>query len=195
MNQSLLLLQQAAQSFIHGKGNKPSAADLVTALLDLEKQARQDKVSHQFSDLVGTWRLCFITGTKKARNRAGIVLGAGRYLFAPIKIEIRFQTTSTEQGTVDNVVQVGLVKITVSGPAKFQPKKNLLAFDFTHIQLQVLGIPIYKGYIRGGKASEEKFYETSIAKQAFFAFFVIQPELIAARGRGGGLALWVKSDG
>lgn len=194
MNQPLLLLQQAAQAFLHGTGSKPLAADLVAALLDLEKQARQDKTSHQFSDLVGTWRLCFITGTKKARNRAGIVLGAGRYLFAPIKIEIRFQQTTTDQGSVDNVVQVGLVTLSVSGPAKFQSKKNLLAFDFTQLQLQILGIPIYKGYIRGGKTSEEKFYETSIAKQAFFAFFVIQPELIAARGRGGGLALWVKSD-
>ncbi len=195
MNQPLLLLQQAAQAFLHGNGSKPPATDLVTALLDLEKQTRQDKDSHQFSDLVGTWRLCFITGTKKARNRAGIVLGAGRYLFAPIKIEIAFQNTTAEQGTVNNVVQVGLVTLSVSGPAKFQSKKNLLAFDFTQIQLQVVGIPIYKGYIRGGKASEEKFYETNIAKQAFFAFFAIQPEIIAARGRGGGLALWAKSDG
>ncbi|MEB3312452.1 MAG: hypothetical protein VKJ02_19670 [Snowella sp.] len=195
MNQPLLLLQQAAQSFLHGKGSKPPAADLVTALLDLEKQARQEKPSHQFSDLVGTWRLCFITGTKKAQNRAGIVLGSGFYLFAPIRITISFQSKTAEQGTVNNVVQVGLVTLSVSGPAKFQPKKNLLAFDFTQIQFQILGVPIYKGYIRGGKASEEKFYENSIAKQAFFAFFAIQSDLIAARGRGGGLALWVKSDG
>jgi hypothetical protein len=81
MNPSLALLEQAAQAILQRGVSKPPGDELVTALLDLEKQARYEKSSHCLRELVGNWRLCFITGTKKARNRAGIVLGAGKYLF------------------------------------------------------------------------------------------------------------------
>ena len=194
MNSSLALLEQATQAILKRGVNKPPGDELVAALLALEKEARYEKSSHCFRDLVGTWRLCFITGTKKARNRAGIVLGAGRYLFPGIKIEIRFQETIPDQGEIDNIVQVGTVRLSVKGPAKFLSKKNLLAFDFTQLRVQILGMTLYNGYIRGGKASEESFYQKSIGQQAFFAYFVINPQILAARGRGGGLALWGKSN-
>lgn len=194
MNSSLSILQQAAQAILKRGVNKPPATELVNALLDLEKEARYQKPSHSFADLVGTWRLCFITGTKKAKNRAGIILGAGRYLFAGIKIEIRFQLTEGDRGQIDNIVQVGTVRLSVRGPAKFLSKKNLLAFDFTQIRIQILGITLYEGYIRRGKASEDSFYRKNIAQQAFFAYFIINTQLLAARGKGGGLALWGKSE-
>jgi len=49
---------------------------------------------------------------------------------------------------------------------------------------------VYKGYIRGGEAKEKTFYDESVGKQAFFTYFIVENEIIAARGRGGGLALW-----
>lgn len=194
MNSSLALLEQAAQAILQRGVSKPPGDKLVTALLALEKEARYDKSSHCFRELVGNWRLCFITGTKKARNRAGIVLGAGRYLFPGIKIEIRFQETTQDQGEIENIVQVGTVRLSVKGPAKFLSKKNLLAFDFTQMRVQILGISLYNGYIRGGKTSEENFFQKRIGQQAFFAYFVINPQILAARGKGGGLALWAKTN-
>ena len=194
MNSSLALFEQTAQAILKRGVSKPPKDELVTALLALEKKARYEKSSHCFRDLVGSWRLCFVTGTKKAKNRAGIVLGAGRYLFPGIKIEIRFQETGVDQGQIDNIVQVGTVRLSVSGPAKFLSKKNLLAFDFTQMRVQILGMTLYNGYIRGGKVSEESFYQKRIAQQAFFAFFVINPQILAARGREGGIALWAKSN-
>ena len=108
MNPSLALLEQAAQAILQRGVSKPPGDELVTALLELEKEARYQKSSHCFRDLVGNWRLCFITGTKKARNRAGIVLGAGKYLFPGIKIEIRFQETTQDQGEIEtHIPQVG----------------------------------------------------------------------------------------
>ncbi|MFM7573186.1 MAG: hypothetical protein ACKO4S_08655 [Snowella sp.] len=193
MNSSLALLEQAAQAILKSGISKPAGDELVAALLDLEKEARYEKSSHCFRELVGNWRLCFITGTQKARNRAGIVLGAGRYLFPGIKIEIHFQETTQDQGEIENIVQVGTVRLSVKGPVKFLSKKNLLAFDFTRMRVQILGIPLYDGYIRGGKVSEESFYQKRIAQQAFFAYFVINPQILAARGKGGGLALWAKT--
>ena len=37
---------------------------------------------------------------------------------------------------------------------------------------------------------EESFYTDKISHQAFFAYFYLSEGAIAARGRGGGLALW-----
>ncbi|NES72975.1 MAG: hypothetical protein F6K24_51155, partial [Okeania sp. SIO2D1] len=80
----------------------------------------------------------------------------------------------------------------LSGPTKFIDKKNILAFDFTKITVKLLGVKLYSGYIRGGQESEDKFATESVGKQAFFAYFLIQEKFIAARGRGGGLAIWGK---
>ncbi|MGL4376170.1 MAG: hypothetical protein ACRCT1_07000, partial [Microcoleaceae cyanobacterium] len=87
-------------------------------------------------------------------------------------------------------VQVGLMKMKVYGPAKFLPKKNILAFDFTRMTIEVLGVKVYQGFIRGGEKSERNFYQKRVANQAFFAYFFVNNSAIAARGRGGGLALW-----
>jgi len=58
------------------------------------------------------------------------------------------------------------------------------------LNLTVFGLKIYDGYIRNGLEKEAKFHETKIKNQAFFSYFLIEDNLIAARGRGGGLALW-----
>ncbi|MEJ1935807.1 hypothetical protein WDZ92_36905, partial [Nostoc sp. NIES-2111] len=76
--------------------------------------------------------------------------------------------------------------------AKYIRKKNLLAFDFTQIYLSLFGRTIYQQKIRSGKVESEDFYNQPIAKQAFFAFFIVTQDFIAARGRGGGLALWIR---
>jgi len=58
------------------------------------------------------------------------------------------------------------------------------------MQLSVFDRAVYSGEFRGGK--EKEIYDQPIAKLPFFAFFLVTEDFIAARGRGGGLALWVK---
>ena len=60
------------------------------------------------------------------------------------------------------------------------------------MQLCLFNHAIYTGKFRGGKAATTDFYSQPIAKLPFFAFFLVTYDFIAARGRGGGLALWVK---
>ncbi len=60
------------------------------------------------------------------------------------------------------------------------------------MHLMLFGCTVYSGNFRGGKATATDFYHQPIAKLPFFAFFLVTEEFIAARGRGGGLALWVK---
>ncbi|MEG4270891.1 MULTISPECIES: hypothetical protein [unclassified Microcoleus] len=191
--ENISILEQAAKS-----NTKPSPAAVVSALLEAEKSAKQNKIRYGFEQLIGNWRLCFITGTKKTRQKAGIVLGAGRYIpewVAKIQIAYSAQAVAggeadSETGRVENSVQVGAIVLTLSGPTKFLVNKNILAFDFTRITVKLLGKTVYQGFIRGGETREAEFFSLSVGKQAFFAYFLVEDGIIAARGRGGGLALW-----
>ncbi len=191
---SNLILQQAANYFLD-QSNLPSSSEVVNALLEAEKFAKKVKISYSWESLIGNWRLCFVTGTKKTRKKAGIVLGAGKYLPRFVKISLNYfpsEESSENQGNVENCVNVGGLQLSLTGPVKFLAPKNILAFDFTRMKLKVFGVTLYNGYIRDGKTKEASFYTDKISQQAFFAYFYLTDSAIAARGRGGGLALWTK---
>lgn len=188
----IAIIKQAA-NLKASKSELPNSAEVVANLLELEKEFKQEKKAGSLSNLIGCWNLRFITGTKKSQDRAGIVLGAGRYIPQWIKIQISYETeqsSSLNTGRVKNTVKLAFFQLSLSGPLKFIPQKRLLAFDFTSLNLTILGIQIYNGYIRNGSEKEAKFPATEIKHQAFFSYFLIEDNLIAARGRGGGLAFW-----
>ena len=192
---NLLTLERAANLSI-AKSNLPSPSEVVEALLAAEKAARKETTHHSLSQLLGTWKLRFITGTKKTRQKAGVVLGAGRYIPQFIEIEITYNGLEKlpDRGRVENSVKLGFLHLTLTGPVKFLPQKNILAFDFTKMTVRVAGLKLYDGYIRNGKQSEQEFFAKKIGEQAFFAYFVLEENFIAARGKGGGLALWSRDN-
>ena len=185
MNDSAAVLERAAQH-----AERPDTKDLVTALQTTEKST---KSAYTFTDLIGTWRLCFITGTKKTRQKAGVALGAGRYLPQFVKIQLKYQATNNDQGLVQNSVELGALKLTLTGPVKFWPKVRCLAFDFTKMQINMGQLTLYRGRMRP-ESAEQDFYQQPLKEQAFFKYFWVTQQGIAARGRGGGLALWYREE-
>ena len=193
---NISLLEKAANQKI-SKSELPKPAEVVKILLESEKQSKKAKIDCSLSNLIGCWNLRFITGTKKARNQAGIVLGAGKYIPRLIKIQITYendQQLALNTGRVKNSVKLAFCNLSLTGPIKFIPQTRILAFDFTYLNLTIFGLKIYDGYIRNGLEKEAKFYEMGIKDQAFFSYFLIEENLIAARGRGGGLALWSREE-
>ena len=188
-------IEQAANYLQNKSAKPPESKAVVEALIAAEKAAKKTKIDYSFSQLTGNWSLGFITGTKKTRKRAGVVLGAGRFLSKLVKIQLSYSKSedSPEKGNVDNSVQFGLLKIVLTGPVQFWSKKNIIAFDFTRMQLSLSGLNLYKGYIRNGKDREESFDKQTLKEQAFFTYFLVEDNYIAARGKGGGLALWTKN--
>ena len=204
-------LDQAIEFLTTPSATPPAAEAVVEALLQAEKTAKQTKVRHAYPQLLGTWRLGFITGTKRAssidatlrerlsrtptRKKGGVILGAGRFLPKWVKIHLSYSQSEPgqERGTVQNSVELGPLQLVLTGPTQFLPKTNILAFDFTQMRVSLLGLKFYQGYIRGGRDREAGFYEQSVKEQAFFTYFLVQDGCIAARGRGGGLALWTRS--
>lgn len=189
------ILAQAATAYREKNHQLPTTEAIVNALLAAETTAKQQRLNYNFASLVGQWRLCFATGTKKAQERGGIILGQGWYVPKLVKILISFNATiepDINTGEISNQVQFGSLVLQLTGPAKYLGKKNILAFDFNQMYLRLFGRTIYQQQIRSGKGQSEDFYNQPIAKLPFFAFFLVNADLIAARGRGGGLALWVR---
>jgi hypothetical protein len=76
-----------------------------------------------------------------------------------------------------------------TGPCRFQPKKNCWHSTLPKWRLARAIAPVAAhpaGSLSGSIAAR------AIAKLPFFSFFQATPQFLAARGRGGGLAIWVK---
>ncbi|MBL1174940.1 hypothetical protein [Pantanalinema sp. GBBB05] len=197
------ILHQAAAYYQAPQGSEgllqPTPTMVVEALLEAEKAAKRQRLTYPLLPLLGQWRLCFATGTRKLRRRGGIALGKGFYLprFTPAYISFYDRSDDKsvivpEQVAISNQIQFSGLKLRFTGPAKYLGKNNILAFDFTHLQVTLFGRSLYSGNIRSGKSQTTEFAQESVANLPFFAFFLVTPDLIAARGRGGGLALWIR---
>jgi hypothetical protein len=176
---------------IAAAGDRPKAAAVVTALLQMEKRHRHDRCGFPVAQLMGNWRLHF---SSRGKVKLGDAL-RGFYLPSWVPAQIGFQPSGGEDApiVITNQIAIGVVSLKLSGPARFSEKVNLLAFDFTQIEVKVLGRVLYSGRFpspREGKV----FMDLAIGKLPFFAFFAVDDRFIAARGRGGGLAIWVKDE-
>ncbi|WP_036485504.1 hypothetical protein [Myxosarcina sp. GI1] len=197
------IIEKAANLFL-SRSELPPASQVVERLVAVEKANRKQKPQHSFEELLGNWQLRLITGTKKTREKAGVVLGAGRYVPKFLDIELIYHTQEKQEksssesldsqlpnlGRVKNRVKLGFIELSLSGPIKFVPPKNILQFEFTTITVKLNKIKLYHGYIRNGRTKEKEFATQAIAQSPFFVYFLIRENFIAARGRGGGIALW-----
>ena len=205
----------AAVSYIQQGGQAPAPADVVAALLAAEKQSKQAKQRYDYAQLVGSWRLGFVSGTQKKRPRPGAkptkVPGTGRFLPKFVTITITYTDADSEvddslqetlragadslrenRPTVKNSVSISGLRLQLTGPTRFWPKTNSLGFDFTAITASIGALTLYNGPLRGGEAQAERFGSLPLKEQAFFTFFAVEEQHIAARGKGGGLALWTR---
>lgn len=190
MSNEILLIQAASDE--NSQTKLPNSSQVINALLKLEKDLKQEQKNYYLADLAGSWNLRLITGTKKTREKAGVILGAGKYIPQFIKIQITYKVNSetAQLGEVINSVRLTFLELSLTGPIKFFPSKRILAFDFTHLKVSLWGLNLYQGYIQNGLSREKNFLEKELKDQAFFKYFLIRDNFIAARGRGGGLALW-----
>ncbi len=188
------VLEAAASATARPEG-KPLGAALVASLLEAERQTKQQRRQLSPEALLGTWRLRF-TASKKPAFKAGQPSGSGFYIPGLAVATLAFSRSddTADLLTIQNQLRVGPLKLRFTGPAKFLPKKNLLAFDFVRLQVLVGSLPVVNLPLPGKAAKTENFLATPVGKLPFFAFFAAQADYVAARGRGGGLALWARAD-
>lgn len=193
-------LMQAAHAAVMGSAPKIPTQSLLESLLQREKGA-QSQSDINFEQFVGTWRLCFVTGTKKPHQHQAKTMGNGFYIPRWVKMKIVYSPgnptnygpqESDTVGQIANQVHWAGLSLSLTGPARCWGKKNIMAFDFTRMEFTAFGRTLYQGFIRGGQENEQTFWDGHVRTQAFFVYFLIHKQVLAARGRGGGIALWTK---
>ena len=190
------VVSDAVRGFRKSGQRRPDGKTVTAALLELERAAKHAKHPMPFESLLGTWRLCFSAG-KKAKFQSGEPTGSGFYVPKLAIARISFCRTDERESSlaIANELNVGPLAIRFTGPARYPGKKNLLAFDFTQLRVRCFGLTVYNGPVGSKKRAGQSFEDTAIAQLPFFAFFAATEDYIAARGRGGGLAIWIQEKG
>ncbi|MEL7070162.1 MAG: hypothetical protein AAGN15_16115 [Cyanobacteria bacterium J06581_3] len=213
-----LPLEQAISYLINDQSDKPNPADVVDALVAAEKQHKREKQSFTYKQLLGTWRLGFVSGTRKVSpsgpGKTSVKRpGKGRFLPTWITVSITYGSPAellaaellTPEltlefrdkgiGAVRNQVNWAGLSFQLSGPTHYRQQMDILSFDFLHVRAQAGKLRLYNASVRGGFEQASAFVDQPLKEQAFFTFFAVTPTYLAARGKGGGLALWTKALG
>lgn len=190
ISEAKALLMRAAET------KTESSDDVVNALLSLEKASRQrGRKEPEANELMqtkldGAWRLVFTTGTIDTQKRTG------RINYFPIKAVQSFDIVSKR---ISNGVFVGnTALVRFFGDLNFDVASRKLTFDFDAVYVLGLRFALNGGVSRLGAATsvESRGNETLVkqGKLPFFIWIEADDTAAIARGRGGGLAFWKKTD-
>ena len=148
-----------------------------------EKAVRLTGTGLKSSDLLGCWLLQTVwsKGDKKANPFSSWML---RSLDARLEIKADLEDNCSDL-RLSNAVNLGPVELKFQGPGLLKGKRPLLTFHFDSLTLRIGGIVMLK-----------KALPTPDQKRTpFFALIERNADgWMAARGRGGGLALWTLKD-
>jgi len=182
-----ILLQASTRSY-------DDTNQIVKSLEDLEKLMRErNKLddgltsTQTLSNLNGTWRLIFTTGTVSTQKKIG------KINYFPLKAEQSFNTTDF---TITNGIYLGdFAALKFFGSFEWKLKPRKLEFDFDAIQVLGLkiGLPSGKAADLGkatGLGSDNNAQLVKRGVKPFFNWISADENIATARGGGGGLALW-----
>ena len=148
-------------------------------LLQLEQQARRSGSGVEADALQGCWQLQLVwpKGQQRASAFSGWLL---RGLSARLEIGL-----DPEGLLLSNAVNLGAVELRFRGRGRLEGKRPLLLFSFEQLQLS----------LGGWRIVERTLPAPAPQRMPFFALIHRDPSgWLAARGRGGGLALWQLAD-
>ena len=152
-------------------------------LLSLEASARKQGSGIEINSLNGLWKFVSVwkQGKEKEDSFSSLMLR-----FFSASLELRQENGSHECTplVIANSVAIGLLKLEFTGRGALKGSQPLLPFFFDRITVSFASRVLWS---RPLDVPEEK-------ERPFFALISMAPneEWLAARGRGGGLALWLK---
>ena len=152
-----------------------SSADV----LALEQGARQQGTGLAKADLPGFWQL-HQTWSRRGSESPELSIRLLRALQACLILENRDGELS-----IANRVSLGPVRLSFDGTAELRGRRPLLAFSFTSMRLQVGSLTLLN----------QSLPAPTLQRQPFFALIALGADRhwLCARGRGGGLALWINA--
>ena len=146
-------------------------------LLEQERQVRQGGSGLRAPELLGCWRLDQVwpKGSPRPSAFSGSLLRA---------VQARLEITAPvaeEELSLTNAVTLGPLELRFRGVGRLLGSRPLLQFSFQELQLSLGGRVLLRRALP----------EPARQRLPFFALIARDPSgWLAARGRGGGLALW-----
>ena len=152
-------------------------------LTEFEKRAKVEGSGIEFDSLLGLWKFNSVwkQGSDQEDSISSTLL---QVLSASLELKKDRQKPEEEKFTIVNSIKFGLISLRFCGSAYLERKQPLLPFAFNSIQIKIASLTILK---RSLPTPDRK-------KRPFFALIAIDTNgnWLSARGKGGGLALWVK---
>ncbi len=150
-------------------------------LLDRERRCRRDGSGLTTADLVGCWRLERIWN-KGSRQPALAAAALLRGLAAQLRLSADAAGPEGGDLRLANSVRLGALELRFEGVGRLEGRRPLLVFSFERLLL-----------LLGGRVLlERNLPQPDPLRRPFFALIAAERGgWLAARGRGGGLALWI----
>jgi len=161
------------------RGSEPTGAEL----LELERCSRARGSGLSAAALTGVWRLDQLWGKQDANPQASAA-ALLRGLQATLAIEAGPSCTLQ----LRNSVQLGPLQLRFLGPGELRGRRPLLVFRFSCWQLTWGQRLLAGGTLAAAAARREPFFALIACGPS--ASGAAPGQWLAARGRGGGLALW-----
>ena len=149
----------------------------------LEKNSQKNGSGVVYEELLGIWKFKYVWGKKldEIKNVPSSIL---QVLSARLELKSKNKEDQINY-EIKNSINFGLLNITFLGSAELKGLRPLLTFYFKELKISIINFLIFNKEL---KKPEDK-------KMPFFSLIGISTEnnWLCARGRGGGLAIWVKS--
>ena len=154
-------------------------------LKELEKRARVEGSGIEFNSLLGLWK--FNSVWKKGSDVEDSISSTLLQVLTArleLKKDLSNPEEEEEKFTIANTIKFGLLTLKFSGSANLERKQPILPFCFDCVQINFGSLTVFKKSL---PLIEPK-------KRPFFALIAIGPngKWLSARGKGGGLALWIQ---
>jgi len=149
----------------------------------LEKNSQKNGSGIVYEELLGIWKFQYVWG-KESDEIKNIPSSILQVLSARLELK-RKNKEDQLNFEIKNSINFGLLNIIFTGSAELKGLRPLLVFYFEELKISIGNFPIfYKEF----KKPEDK-------KMPFFSLIGIstKDKWMCARGRGGGLAIWIKS--
>ena len=149
----------------------------------LEKIANKDGSGIQFEDLLGFWKFQYVykKGDTCIDNVSSSIL---QVLSASLKLSRHIVQNDEPSFEISNSIKFGVISINFSGKAYLKGNRPLMPFYFEQLLIKFLNIPLIKTSLKNIDPKTRPFFSLIALGEG--------KKWLCARGKGGGLAIWIK---
>ena len=149
----------------------------------LEKNSKKNGSGIVYEELLGIWKFQYVWGRKSDEIKK---IPSSILQVLSAKLELKKKNKEDHLNfEIKNSIDFGLINIIFTGSAVLKGNRPLLNFYFEQLSINTGNFPIFYKQLK--KPKDKKI--------PFFSLIGIstKDKWMCARGRGGGLAIWIKS--